>query len=64
MTDTEIRNDYLAKHGRLMRQEDLSAFKEMMEYYDCADSTSYEDAVERIKASLLMYMPRNYDPAT
>ena len=52
MTDAEIRNGYLAKHGRLMSQEDLSGLRELMQRFDCEDSTSFEDAHERIVASL------------
>ena len=52
ISDEQIKQGYLKQFGREIADADLQSFRWFMRELDCEDSTSYEEAFERIDASI------------
>lgn len=52
LTREQVQREYFQKHDKLMTEENLDSFMRLIRAFDCEDASSYQDAHEKIIASL------------
>lgn len=52
LTREQVKREYFQKHDKLMSEKNLDSFMRLVKAFDCEDAESYQDAHEKIVASL------------